>query len=193
LVCPVRLSPPLPGWFPQDSESSALGVDHAGPVDGENEEPLAAVRGTHGRRWKSEPVRIEPEAGKTGEDNVETSPSEGPNVFDEDVFWFELLGDSLVLKPEGRALALADSLPSPGVADVLAREAASDEIHKATPRATVEGGDVVPDRSRIQDRIFHPCHESGCGVSVPLNETHGSIAGSEDKLKASFQACNPGE
>ena len=59
----------------------------------------------------------------------------------------------------------------------LARIASSDDVHRAAPRAAVEGGNVVPDRRRIQGRVFHPRHEDGRGVGVPLDMTHSAISG----------------
>ena len=56
----------------------------------------------------------------------------------------------------------------------LAGETGSDEVHASSERASVEGVEVRPDRSAIQGRVFHPCHESGRCVGVPLNVSHGS-------------------
>lgn len=61
-----------------------------------------------------------------------------------------------------------------GCGERLAGEPGSDEIHSSTPRRTVERGEVRPDRRLIQVRLFHPCHESGRCVGVPLNVSHGS-------------------
>ena len=58
----------------------------------------------------------------------------------------------------------------------LARIARSDDVHRAAPRAAVEGGNIVPDRRRIQGRVFHPRHEDGRGVGVPLDVTHSTIS-----------------
>jgi hypothetical protein len=61
-----------------------------------------------------------------------------------------------------------------GTGERLAWEAGSEEIHASSPRCRVEGGQVRPDRSRIQGLVFHPRHEDGRCVGVPLNVTHGS-------------------
>jgi hypothetical protein len=53
----------------------------------------------------------------------------------------------------------------------LAWNPASDEIHCPTPRSAVEGCEIVPDRSAIQGRFFHPRHEDGRGKGVPLDVT----------------------
>jgi hypothetical protein len=62
----------------------------------------------------------------------------------------------------------------------LARIARSDDVHRAAPRAAVEGSNVVPDNSLIQGRVFHPRHESGCGVGFPFDMAHSTISGDGD-------------
>jgi hypothetical protein len=121
------------------------------------------------------PFRIEPEAGKVAEHAVKPSSDECGNVLDEHEPRSALVDDAGVLSPESRALAV-EACARAGKADVLAREAASDEIHDSTPRASVEGADVIPDRRRIQGLVRHPCHESGRGESFPLDVTHGAGA-----------------
>ena len=54
----------------------------------------------------------------------------------------------------------------------LARVAATDAIHESTPRAAVEGSNVVPDRRETHPRDFHPRHERGRGDCFPLNVTY---------------------
>jgi hypothetical protein len=99
----------------------------------------------------------------------------------------EMMGD--VLQEHERRLALADDArdvrpemarvvgapPPSGDRERLARIARKHDVHRATPRAAVEGGKVVPDRSRIQGRVFHPGHEDGRGIGFPLDVTHSSI------------------
>ncbi len=62
----------------------------------------------------------------------------------------------------------------------LARIARSDDVHRAAPRAAVEGGNIVPDRSPIQGRVFHPRHENGRGVGFPFDMAHSTISGEGD-------------
>jgi hypothetical protein len=69
----------------------------------------------------------------------------------------------------------------------LTGETGSNDIHTATPRAAIKGGHIIPDRSVIQLRAFHPRHKNCRCVGVPLNVSHGAYPchGSEGKLKAS--------
>lgn len=63
-----------------------------------------------------------------------------------------------------------------GHAEGLTGPSGSDDIHRATPRATVEGGKVGPHRRVIQGRFFHPGHERGRGVGVSLDPTNSAIS-----------------
>ena len=65
----------------------------------------------------------------------------------------------------------------------LAGKSGSDEIHASTPRCTVEGFKVIPDRSLIQPRLAHPGHESGRCVGVPLNVSHGAGVSVEGEVE----------
>jgi hypothetical protein len=101
----------------------------------------------------------------------------------------EMMGD--VLQEYERRLALADdprdvrpemarvlgAPPPSGNRERLARIARKDDVHRATPWMAVEGGKVVPERSRIQGRVFHPGHEDGRGIGFPLDVTHSAISG----------------
>ena len=71
----------------------------------------------------------------------------------------------------------------------MARIARSDDIHRAAPRAAVEGGNVVPDNSLIQGRVFHPRHESGCGEGFPFDMAHSTISGDGDGKPEVEAAC----
>lgn len=73
----------------------------------------------------------------------------------------------------------------------LARVARRDEIHDSTPRAAIEGREIVPDRSRIQGLFFHPRHEAGRSVGFPLDMAHSSISVSQGKPETELQSSNP--
>lgn len=62
-----------------------------------------------------------------------------------------------------------------GDGEVLARESGNDAIHAATPASSVEGGNVGPDRCRIQAAFFHARNQDGGCVSFPLNVAYGAM------------------
>lgn len=75
-------------------------------------------------------------------------------------------------------------LPVSGEAERLAWVAASDEVHDATPRASVEGSQVTPDRRRSQATLLHLRCQSGDGERFPLHHADRASA-SEPRLSSS--------
>ncbi|SMX45910.1 hypothetical protein MAA8898_03277 [Maliponia aquimaris] len=90
----------------------------------------------------------------------------------------DLSNDPGDMRPEMARVVRAPPLARDG--ERLARIARSDDVHCAAPRAAVEGGNVVPDNSLIQGRVFHPRHESGCGKGFPFDMAHSTISGEGD-------------
>lgn len=135
------------------------------------------------------PLRIEPEVGQVSEDVSKSPSNETWNVLQEDEARSRIANDPGDGRPEP---AFVVGPPTrAGVGPGLAWEARTDEIHRSAPRAAVEGCDVVPDRSPIQGRIFHPRHEDGRGEGFPLNVTHSSGSGLGES-DAEFESSDPG-
>lgn len=157
----------------------------------EDEDSIAAVRGPNVGRSDSRPFRIEPERGKITEDAIEASPFEGRDVFNKDTSRLNFTDDSSEVFPHSATGAV-----EPGslacVGNVLAREAANDEIHQATKRLCVEGGAIRPNRRWIQIFFRHARSQDFAGVGFPLNVSDDSqIWASESDAK--FEACPTGE
>jgi len=70
---------------------------------------------------------------------------------------------------------------------------AQDNIHRSTPRVAVEGGNVVPQRCRIQGLVFHPRHEGGRSICFPLDVTNSAIPGACDGKPEVDPACTGAE
>lgn len=111
------------------------------------------------------------------------------HVLEEAPFRPGLGDDARDLGPEVTRVLLA--LPVAGKAERLAGIAGSDDMNAASPRSAVEGAQVVPDRSRSQGRVRHPCHESGRGETVSLDMTHSSVSGLCE-VKAEIEASDAG-
>lgn len=161
---------PVVFGFPPDAfESVPVGV-------GQEPDTLAAVWCANGGRGEQTPFRIEPEFGKVGEDVREPVSNKLGDVLQEHESRFHVSNDPGNVWPDPSDVIDTETLPSGR--ERLARETGSDDIHSATPRSTVEGAQVIPDRSLIQVRFVHPRHESGRCVAVPLNVSHGSYVDS---------------
>ena len=64
-------------------------------------------------------------------------------------------------------------------------------MNAVAPRSAVEGSQIVPDKSRSQGRVRHPCHESGRGVSVSLDKANSSISG-DCEMQSEIQSSDAG-
>lgn len=100
------------------------------------------------------------------------------DVFREDCGWPDFIDDPLDLGPQVTGIVPPASLS--GEAEWLARITGSEDMNAVTPRAAVEGSQIVPDRRSIQRRVVHPRHESGRGMGFPLDETCSAISGLGD-------------
>ena len=154
----------------------ARGVGQLVPLaDGEDEEPLALVGRADFRRRKEACRKLVAHADQSAGDFGEAEAEMMGDVFEEDEGRPDLADDAGDMRPEVARVVRAPALARDG--ERLARIARSDDVHRAAPRAAVEGSNVVPDNSLIQGRVFHPRHESGCGVGFPFDMAHSTIAG----------------
>lgn len=112
---------------------------------------------------------------KLSGDVAETKGQMPGDVFKEAPFGLGFTDDPGNLGPEvpGVILALAMARVGERLAGITGR----DEMNAATPRAAVEGSQIVPDRCRSQGRVCHPRHESGRGEGVSLDIHHSSVSG----------------
>lgn len=142
---------------------------------GEDEEPLAPVGRADFRRREEARRKAVAHADQSSGDVGEPEAEMMGDVLEEDEGRFGLSDDPSDMRPEVARIVRAPALARDG--ERLARIARSDDIHRAAPRAAVKGGNVVPDRRSIQGRVFHPRHEDGRGVGVPLDMTQSAISG----------------
>ena len=142
---------------------------------GEDEEPLALVGRADFRRreeaHRKAVAHVDQSSGDLGEAEAEMMG----DIFEEDEGRFNFADDARDMGPEVARVVRAPAFARDG--ERLARIARSDDVHRAAPRAAVEGSNVVPDRRLIQGRVFHPRHEDGRGVGVQLDVTHSAISG----------------
>ncbi|PTN04112.1 hypothetical protein C8N32_101311 [Rhodovulum imhoffii] len=154
---------------------------------GEDEEPLAPMRRTDFRRREEARRKAVPHADQSAGDFGEAEAEMMGDILEEDEGRFDLADDAGDMRPEVARVVRAPALARDG--ERLARIARSDDVHRAAPRAAVEGSNVVPDNSLIQGRVFHPRHESGCGVGFPFDMAHSTISGDGDGEPEVKAAC----
>jgi hypothetical protein len=147
-------------------------------ADGEDEQPLALVGRTDFRRCEEACRKAVAHADQSAGDFGEAEAEMMGDIFEEDEGWHALNDDPGDMRPEVARILGAEPFACDG--ERLARISRSDDVHRAAPRAAIEGSNVVPDRRAIQGRVFHPRHESGCGEGFPLDMAHSSISGHGD-------------
>jgi hypothetical protein len=153
----------------------ARGVGQVVPfTNGKDEQPFALVGRTHFRRREEACRKAVAHADQSAGDFGEAEAEMMGDIFKEDERRFNLGDDAGDMRPEMAWILAAE--PSACDGEWLARIARSDDIHRAAPRAAVEGSNVVPDNSLIQGRVFHPRHESGCGEGFSFDMAHSTIS-----------------
>ena len=158
-------------------------------VVGQDEQSLAAM-------WRAD-VMSSREYGrnaiahalKVSGDDVEAEGQMAGDVLEKNESWSAFANDPGDVRPQVARIVSAGA--SPCEAERLARVARSDEIHDSTPRAAVEGGEVVPDRSRSQGTIRHARDQDRGGMGFPLHETDGVVSG-HGESDAELESANPG-
>ena len=147
-------------------------------ADGEDEQPFALVGRTDFRRCEEACRKAVAHANQSAGDFGEAEAEMMGDILEEDEGRLNLADDAGDMGPE--VAWILGTEPSARDRERLARIARSDDVHRAAPRAAVEGGNVVPDNSLIQGRVFHPRHESGCGEGFPFDMAHSTISGDGD-------------
>ena len=96
------------------------------------------------------------------------------DVLQERESWSHLTDDADCLGPHIPVVVNPESLPGDG--ERLAREAASDDIHEATPRSSVEGSDVIPDREHGKHAVPLTPQQDFSAVRLDFHGTDGAEA-----------------
>ena len=166
----------------------ARGVGQVVPLaDGEDEQPLALVGRTDFRRREEACRKAVAHADQSCGDFGEAEAEMMGDILEKDERRLDLTDDAGDMRPEVAWVICAPALACDG--ERLARIARSDDVHHSAPRAAVESSNVVPYNSLIQGRVFHPRHESGCGVGFPLDIAHSTISGDGDGEAEVEPAC----
>lgn len=151
---------------------------------GQEEESLPAVRSAHVACAEHIPRRIEPERGQVTEHLTESPPvvsgKEPRDVLHEHEARSHVSNDPAILAPEARPLARESGTLS-GDADVLAREAAAEDVDS---RESGDGADVV-----ISNSVGPVLCENFTTPRIPFHLEHHSPA--RGVLDAELQPADP--
>jgi hypothetical protein len=155
--------------------SRAVGVGYR-RRSGEDEQPIAFVRGSEGCRGNAVPFDTPPERGHVSKNSSERPRKVAWYVLQEHESWIHLANDPPYFRPDPSLVVFAESFAGFGFR--LAWIPRCNEIHSPAPASAVEGRNVVPDRSTIHARGFHPRHEYGCAVGLSFDNAHKTVVGS---------------
>ena len=134
------------------------------------------------------PNRMIPQRGQVEEDFIETTVCERGRIFHEYESGLNFAHDSQLLFPQAASFSIK---PPPGASDtdILAREAASDDIHHPTPRPTIKCSHVVPNRKGWEASVFLTGHEHTTGVIIDFNGANWVKSAEDTAENASSMAC----
>ena len=160
----------------------AVGVPTSDP------DAIAVMGGADVDRAEHSPSRMEPHLGQVAEYDSKPPRSEHWAVFHERVTGSNLEKDSSHLGPEPRAFTI-----DPGAlasrANVLAREAAGNNIDAASPGFPIECAHIVPDGKRFEASVTLPGEEDAAGVGSNLNSASGAPSKEAPSQDASSCSC----
>ena len=154
---------------------------------GQDEEPFSSVGRSNVGRSQAQPLRIEPERGQVTQDASNSHGKQTWDVFQEDEAWSHFANHPGNVGPEPPFVVLPSTLA--GDADGLAGKAAMDEIHRSTPRVTIEGSNVRPDRSLIQPALAHTRDQDRSGIGFPFHVTDRASDSGEGEIEPSGAAA----
>jgi hypothetical protein len=121
-------------------------------INCKNPDSLALVGSTDVGSGEHKPCSIIPCFGQVPEYDVESPRGKEWGVFHECESRSYFANDSVHFFPESRA-GTGDSFALSCATDILAGEAAADDIDESAPRLSVEGGNVVPDGEWREESI----------------------------------------
>ena len=166
----------------------ARGVGQLVPLaDGKDEQAFALVGRADFRRREEACRKAVAHADQPAGDFGEAKAEMMGDILEENEGRFDFADDAGDMRPEVARVVGTPAFARDG--ERLARIARSDDVHRAAPRAAVEGGNVVPDNSLIQGLVRHPRHESGRSEGFPLDMAHSTISGDGDGESEVEPAC----
>lgn len=176
----------VPRAEPRESLTTTVGH-----VEGHEEEPLSPVWRADVRSLRQRRRHAETSIAQISDDCVEAGSQMTAHVLADDEPRAALARDAQHVGPE--VPRVVDALAMARDGEGLAGVARSDEIHRATPRATVERPYVVPERSRIHPPRLHSRDQRCGGIGFPLHMSDGAEGGgpslSEGESRAKLEGA----
>jgi hypothetical protein len=154
---------------------------------GQNPDSFSDVRSAGVVRSEHAPFRIVPQRGQIPENNSKSAKSEHWAVLHPHKLRSHFANHPSHFAPKAGAFSV-DSRAFAGRADVLAREAARYHVNKSSPRRSVKGANVIPNRKRRETPIILTGEQNACGVSVNFDSADSSESNERSSKYSSTSA-----
>jgi hypothetical protein len=155
---------------------------------GQNPDAVSLVGSPGVARSHNSPLCREPHRGKVKQDQSKSSSHKHRAVFHPHESGLNFTNNACHLAPESRTGA-ADPGALAGGGDVLARESARHHVNNASPRSTVKGSHVIPDREGRKASVVLTGQKNIAGVGVELDGADGSPPEEMPPEDAATSAC----
>jgi len=139
-------------------------------------------------RAQHSPFRIVPHRGQVAEYGSKPPPSKRWGVLHEHVAGSYCANDPSHFRPKPGSFA-SDSCALAGDADVLAGKAARYHVNTASPRPSVKGANVIPNRERREKAVILSGGKYAGAVGVDFDGADGSPPEQDASEYASTSAC----
>lgn len=171
----------------EERESATVEVGHA---KGQEEESLALVRRADVRSLRQNDRHAETCAVQVSDDVVEAAPQMTAHVLAEESPRAALFSDAQDVRPEVSRIVGTASLSGRG--EGLAGVPAHHEIHRSTPRSSVERAEVRPDRRWSQSAFLHARDKACRGIGFPLDSNHGADVCVKGEVESEVEPASAG-
>jgi hypothetical protein len=151
---------------------------------GQDEQPGAFVGGADFLRCKDARFNVETHSAKLAGNHVEALRHVSADVLKKAPLGLALTDDSGEVGPEVAGVVFPPSITRNG--EWLTGIPTNQEIHSATPRPAIEGGNVIPDRSLIQPVFCHARDKSRDAIGFPFHvtdNTGGRDSGTDPEIE----------
>jgi hypothetical protein len=179
----------FPCDVPRAFESDAVGEGHPAISRGENEDPLALVRGADFSRAEYSPRHRVTHFFQVADDCGESQRDVSLDVFEEAQGWFTKSNTICDPGPEVPFVVFPFSLSCCG--DGLARVAPSEDVHQSVKLSEWEALEIRPKRSWVQESRFHFRDQVRDGEGFDLTNSDCAQA-SDSSAESEINSTVPG-
>jgi len=153
---------------------------------GHKPEALASVRRSNIGSSHNSPLRVIPERGKITKDSVKSSSNEHWAILHEDVTGSYFANHPRHVLPHSASLTV-ESISFACDGDVLTGKPARYDVNNSSPRFSVKGLNVIPNRERREKTVILSGAQHACWIWLPLD---GADSSPSEEMSAKYSATS---